>query len=189
MSVPVDHAQVPVAPAAPAPAPANAGPINDHDIEDWKNRFNTVLGNAGETINSKSAEGAQGWSNQFFGCCSPIDLCLITYCLPCVTFGKIHHRTRKNGNMEGYEPINTSCLLFLASACFGLHWIPESMQRADIRRKYNLEGSCLTDIAIACCCALCDLTQQEKETTIREKEHSASQYASTDNMMVYGKQG
>lgn len=64
--------------AAPAPAPQhpnNSGPINDKDVEDWKTRFNAVLGNAGETINSKSAEDSQSWTNQFFGCCSPIDLC------------------------------------------------------------------------------------------------------------------
>jgi hypothetical protein len=41
------------------------------------------------------------------------------------------------------------------------------MQRADIRAKYNLQGSCLTDIAAACCCGLCDLVQQEKEATYR----------------------
>jgi hypothetical protein len=32
----------------------------------------------------------------------------MTYCCPCVTFGKTHHRTRKNGSLEGYEPVNTS---------------------------------------------------------------------------------
>jgi hypothetical protein len=33
---------------------------------------------------------------------------LVTYCCPCVTFGKIHHRLVKNNSMEGYEPVNTS---------------------------------------------------------------------------------
>ena len=42
-----------------------------------------------------------------------------------------------------------------------------SLQRADIRAKYHLEGSCLTDIATACCCGLCDLVQQEKEVAHR----------------------
>jgi hypothetical protein len=72
--------------------------------------------------------------------------------------------------------------------CFGLHWIPESMQRSDIRRKYNLQGSCITDIAAACCCALCDLVQQEKESEIREKQNVGQQYGQSDSM-VYGKQG
>jgi hypothetical protein len=45
-----------------------------------------------------------------------------------------------------------------------------ALQSADIRKKYGLEGSCLEDIAKACCCALCTLVQQEKETIIREAE-------------------
>lgn len=43
-----------------------------------------------------------------------------------------------------------------------------SLQRADIRAKYNLEGSCLVDIAASCCCALCVLTQDEKEVKARD---------------------
>jgi len=62
------------------------------------------------------------------------------------------------------------------------------MQRADIRRKYNLQGSCITDIAAACCCALCDLVQQEKESEHREKTNPGQQYVQGESM-VYGKQG
>jgi len=80
MSAPMEQApngQAPVAAPAAAPAAANGtGPINDRDVEDWKNRFNHVLGNAGETVNSKSAADAQPWTNSFFGCCSPIDTCM-----------------------------------------------------------------------------------------------------------------
>lgn len=43
-----------------------------------------------------------------------------------------------------------------------------SMQRADLRDKYNLRGNCATDIATACCCVVCDLVQQEKESEHRE---------------------
>lgn len=42
------------------------------------------------------------------------------------------------------------------------------MQRADIRDRYHLRGNCATDIATACCCVLCDLVQQEKESEHRE---------------------
>ncbi|KAK2604073.1 hypothetical protein N8I77_007032 [Diaporthe amygdali] len=151
-----------------APQRASPGPIDNHDVEDWKQRFNTVLAKPSEHVKSASPPTAQAWRSSFFRCCSPVDLCLVTYCLPCITFGKTHHRLRKDGKMEGYEPINTSCLLFCASGCFGLHWIPMSMQRADLRDKYHLRGNCATDIATACCCVLCDLVQQEKEAEYRE---------------------
>ncbi|KAL1858089.1 hypothetical protein Daus18300_010090 [Diaporthe australafricana] len=151
-----------------APQQASSGPIDNRDVDDWTQRFNAVLAKPSEHVKSASPATAQPWHNSLFGCCSPIDLCLITYCLPCVTFGKTHHRLRKNGRMEGYEPINTSCLLFCATGCFGLHWIPQSMQRADLRDRYHLRGNCATDIATACCCILCDLVQQEKEAEHRE---------------------
>lgn len=91
-----------------APAQPSTGPINDQDVNEWKIRLNEVLAKPGEVVNSKSPESAQPWYESFFGCFSPIDLCCMTYCLPCVTFGKTHHRLRKDANLVGYEPINTS---------------------------------------------------------------------------------
>lgn len=84
------------------------GPINNRDVEEWTTRFNEVLAKPGDVINSRSPEGSQPWYSSFFGCFSPVDLCLMTWCLPCVTFGKTHHRMQKSGTLEGYEPINTS---------------------------------------------------------------------------------
>jgi hypothetical protein len=44
------------------------------------------------------------------------------------------------------------------------------MLTAELRRKYHLQGNCITDIAKSCCCALCQLVQNEKESIVREKE-------------------
>jgi hypothetical protein len=96
MSAPVQNTQ-----------PAS-GPVDNQDIEDWKARLNVVLAQPADVINSKSPDGAGAWNADLFGCFDPIDLCLMTWCLPCVTFGKTHHRLRKNANLEGYEPVNTS---------------------------------------------------------------------------------
>jgi len=164
---------------------AAGGPIDNRDIDDWKNRFNNTMANT-EKFSAPSPPDARPWSTGFFSCFAPVDLCLITCCVPCVTFGKTHHRTRKNGNMEGYEPINTSCLAFWASTCFGLHWVLQSMQMQDIREKYNLEGSCLVDIAKSCCCGCCALIQAEKESELREKEKGvvSNQYANGEQMVA-----
>lgn len=81
--------------------------------------------------------------------------------------------------------------MFFASTCVALHWIPLSMQRADIRNRYNLQGSCLVDLATACCCGCCDLVQQEKESEQREAllradgAAAAQQYQSAEGM-TYG---
>jgi hypothetical protein len=37
----------------------------------------------------------------------------ITCCVPCVTFGKTHHRSRKDANLEGYTPVNATVSRFL----------------------------------------------------------------------------
>ncbi|KAK4126956.1 PLAC8-domain-containing protein [Parathielavia appendiculata] len=148
---------------------AQQGPLNHDDMAEWTARFNDVLARPGEYVNSKSPETSQPWYSSFFGCFSPIETCAMTYCCPCVVFGRTHHRLRKNANLEGYEPINTSCLLFCGSGCVLLHWIPMAMQRADLRTKHNLQGSCLVDIATACCCGCCQLVQNDKEAEYREQ--------------------
>jgi len=96
-------------------------------------------------------------------------LCCLTWFCPCAVFGRTDHRLRKDSNLVGHEllGINTSCLLIWGAGCVCLHWLPLSIQRAKIREKYHLEGDCQTDIAAACCCGLCDLIQQEKETQYR----------------------
>jgi hypothetical protein len=94
--------------ATAAAGPAKPGPIDDKDVQDWVNRANTVFKAPGDVVKSKSPEGSDAWYSGLFGCFNPLDTCLVTYFLPCVTFGKTHHRLRKNGNLEGFEPVNTS---------------------------------------------------------------------------------
>lgn len=60
------------------------------------------------------------------------------------------------------------CLMFAGFSCIGLHWIPTIFQRADIRKKYGLQGNFVTDLLSSCCCACCSLVQQEKEAEYRE---------------------
>ena len=80
----------------------------------------------------------------------------------------------------------SQCLLFCGSTCFGLHWIPIALQRADLREKYNLQGSCLVDLATACCCGCCDLIQQDKEAEYREAQGAGATegYKANEGMAV-----
>ncbi|KAF2101065.1 PLAC8-domain-containing protein [Rhizodiscina lignyota] len=191
MSAPVENGAAPAAPAetpaaAPASAPAQATrqPIENDDIEHWKNRVNELLTQQGKT--EAPVEGGKPWHAQLFGCFDPIDTCLITWCVPCVTFGRIHHRVHHHGDLEGYSPINTSCLLFCFSSCLSL--IPFSLQRADIRKKYGLEGSFAVDLALGCCCGCCSLVQMDKEAEFQEKEllnGKAAQYSNGESTMEY----
>jgi hypothetical protein len=76
--------------------------------------------------------------------------------------------------------------MIVATNCVGLSFIPLWMQRAEMRKKYQLEGSCLTDLAMTCCCALCSLCQQDQEAAFREEElakgGAAAQYQNQESM-------
>jgi Cys-rich protein (TIGR01571 family) len=165
------------------------GPIDQSDVQEWKNRINKSIKTKAWGSSTKGPAARQ-WNNSFFGCCSPASLCCLTCCLPCVTFGKTHHRLHKNGDMQGYEPINTSCILFYLSGCFGVHWVLNAMQLQDIREKHNLEGSCAEDLLKSYCCLCCSLVQAEKESKEREIEARgvvSEQY--TGEAMVMPQQG
>lgn len=57
----------------------------------------------------------------------------------------------------------------LGASCVGCPCIPVAMQHQMIREKYNLEGSCVSDLLRAWCCGCCTVAQQDKETEYRER--------------------
>ncbi|KAL2266004.1 hypothetical protein VTJ83DRAFT_5356 [Remersonia thermophila] len=152
-----------------AGAPAKPSPINPDDVAHWSAAFNEVLAKPSETFKSKSPAGAQPWYNSFFNFFSPIETCFLSWCCPCVVFGRTHHRLHRNADLQGWEPVNASCLMMWASGCVCLHWLPVAMQRAEIRAKHNLQGDFLTDVALAFCCGCCSIVQADKEAEHREK--------------------
>lgn len=77
----------PQQPSQPAAATA-PGPIDQKDIEYWSNQMNSALADFNGTVNNKSPAGASQWANGFFSCFNPIETCLLTWCCPCVTFGR-----------------------------------------------------------------------------------------------------
>lgn len=104
---PMAQTQTPAA-STPAAAPANSSPIKDDDVKIWSTRANDILARPSEHINSSSSANAQSWFAGFFDCFNPIDSCLVTCCVPCVTFGKTFHRMHHDSELQGYEPVNTS---------------------------------------------------------------------------------
>ncbi|KAI1619188.1 PLAC8 family-domain-containing protein [Exophiala viscosa] len=143
--------------------------IDQNDFNDWVDRFNLAFTDS-STVTEPAAPDAHPWAESFFGCFMPVDTCLVTCCMPCITFGKTHHRVHKDRNMKSYYCVNASCLMFTGFSCLGLHFIPTFFQRVDIRRRYNLHGDCLSDLFTSCCCVCCSIIQQDKEAEVREKE-------------------
>jgi Cys-rich protein (TIGR01571 family) len=118
----------------------------------------------------------QPWRIPFFDCFSPLDNRLISWCVPCINYGKTDHRMNVDTSMENYGPINGPCLLTAA-----LYWfcpacllVPFCMQRQEVREQYGLEGGDCTDCLAACFCTCCSVAQVEKEAKAREEERIAN---------------
>jgi hypothetical protein len=73
MAAPQEQAQVPVVEAVPA-GPAKPGPIDQRDVDGWKNRFNDALSNT-DKITAPAATDARPWHAGLFDCFNPIDTC------------------------------------------------------------------------------------------------------------------
>lgn len=132
------------------------------DVGEWMARVKEVVAKP-DILTAAPPQGAGKWHEDFFAFFDPVDTCFITWCAPCVTFGKTHHRLRKDPNLRDYNPLNASCIGFWLSSYFCCHWLPLLLQRHDIKTKYNLDGDFATDCLKAWCCGCCDLIQQDKE--------------------------
>ncbi|KAL3417218.1 hypothetical protein PVAG01_11218 [Phlyctema vagabunda] len=144
----------------PATTQPQGGARQNDDVADWVGRVKEVVNTP--AIITAPKQG-QAWHESFFGCLNPIDLCCLTCCCPCVTFGKTHHRLRKDSNLAGFSPVNASCIGFWVSSYFCLHWVPQLLQRHDLQTRHSLDGNFPVDCLKSFCCACCDLIQQEKE--------------------------
>ncbi|PTB37556.1 uncharacterized protein TrAFT101_005566 [Trichoderma asperellum] len=116
---------------------------------------------------TKEGNNNKEWAHGLMDCCSPGGLCLMTTFCPCITHGKTAHRL-EHGNLDDYSCCNGSCILFAILTHCGLQCIPATMQRGELREKYNLEGGCFGDFCKSCWCTCCVLIQNEKESEQRE---------------------
>ncbi|KAI1123708.1 PLAC8 family-domain-containing protein [Nemania abortiva] len=161
--------------------------LDDNDVQFWTDALNDVAARPAEVLMSASPEGAGSWFTSFFSCLDPIDECAVTWCLPSVTFGKTHHRMTKDANLAGYKPVNTSCLFFCGASHCGGWWLPTLLQRVEIRKRYNLQGNFLVDLAMSCCCHTCVLVQNGKEVAHRAtaSKLDTAGYQTNAQTMVY----
>ncbi|KAK3936579.1 PLAC8 family-domain-containing protein [Diplogelasinospora grovesii] len=138
------------------------------NADDWSQRIDFCLCMGPGRVFPTSPRGYRSWHTWACNFCCPPEVCCMACWCPCIVFGRTYHRLRIDGDLEGYEKVNDSCLLWFLCSWFGCEWVPQAMQRADIRRKYKLRGNACEDFCCACCCPCCDLVQQEKEAIYQE---------------------
>ncbi|TEA14062.1 Protein PLANT CADMIUM RESISTANCE 3 [Colletotrichum sidae] len=108
----------------------------------------------------------QEWQSNLCNC-SPIDSCLLAWCLPCLLLGKTSERMR-DPTMQTYEAINTDCLLYCGISFFtGCGCIYAMMKRGEIRERFNIKGSGMSDCCVSYWCPCCALIQQDNEVKTR----------------------
>ncbi|KAI4151422.1 MAG: hypothetical protein LQ340_003500 [Diploschistes diacapsis] len=111
------------------------------DANHWVGKLNAIAQDPAKMTQS----GEIPWSTGFFDCFSPGDLCLKTFCCPCITFGQTHHRINKDPNLNGYSCCNLACCAWCVAAHCGIHCIPNLIQRNDIKERGNLTGNFFID--------------------------------------------
>ncbi|MED6169941.1 hypothetical protein PIB30_025841 [Stylosanthes scabra] len=75
------------------------------------------------------------WSAKFCGCGGDAKTCLITCCLPCVTFGQIAEIVD-----EGRSSCATQGCVYGLLMMVSCHWLYSCVYREKLRNKYGLQG-------------------------------------------------
>ncbi|PAA46916.1 hypothetical protein BOX15_Mlig033169g1 [Macrostomum lignano] len=91
------------------------------------------------------------FQNGLCGCFNDCGLCVITYFVPCYTFGK------------NAEAVGQSCVLCGLGMFFGFAICLGPFIRGKIREKQGIDGSCCGDVLTWWFCSFCALMQEAQE--------------------------
>ncbi|XP_069107940.1 uncharacterized protein [Argopecten irradians] len=92
------------------------------------------------------------WQHGLLGCMDNCTLCLITYILPCYTFGK------------NAEAMGESCCCCAMTYLFPvIHLVAAVNIRGKIRAEKGIDGTLCNDLLIALFCPFCALVQEANE--------------------------
>ncbi|KAK6165841.1 hypothetical protein SNE40_022675 [Patella caerulea] len=92
------------------------------------------------------------WQHGLFGCFDNIGLCIISYFVPCYTFGK------------NSEAVGEGCFLCGLMYIIPIANIVAAIKiRGKIREQRGIAGSTFNDLLMICCCTLCALVQEAQE--------------------------
>ncbi|KAL4865165.1 hypothetical protein BDV12DRAFT_200449 [Aspergillus spectabilis] len=151
------------------------------------------------TENLPIPASGRNWSYSFWQFWTPIDTRLMAWCCPCILFGKTQARIQ-DPTLANYSP----CLLWCGLSCFNANFLFQAKKRDDLRKKYgidethlesflkmeagvikrkhDIEGSFVEDLAGAFCCRCCGLVQEEKEVLRMQQGQDLEGYQQTRGM-------
>jgi len=99
-----------------------------------------------------AGEGGGEFQHGLFGCFDNCGLCVITYFVPCYTFGK-------NAEAVG----DSCCLCCLALFVPVLNLVARVSVRGKIREQHGIDGGCLGDLCTVFFCPFCSIMQEAQQ--------------------------
>ncbi|KAF9037077.1 PLAC8 family-domain-containing protein [Panaeolus papilionaceus] len=123
-----------------------------------------------------NANGKRDWSFGLFGCMSDINTCCLACWCPCLAHAK-NRRRLDHLNRHGVPDPNRreivasedSVVYLLLEVACDMGWIMQIATRRNIRERYNIEGSGMSDCMAPFCCQACDLVQGSRELQLEEE--------------------
>ena len=99
------------------------------------------------------------WAHGICGCFDNGVICIITYFVPCVTFGKVAEGLGKSCGLYG--------TLYIIPILNCILWVQNRGQLRSLRR---IPGSAIGDCCLICWCTLCALAQEGQEVEQMQRE-------------------
>lgn len=97
------------------------------------------------------------WKHGLFGCFDNCTLCIVTFLIPCYTFGKTA------------EAVGEGCCLCAVAWLF-TGCIAGGVIRGKIRDQKGIHGSAFSDFLVHMCCPLCAIIQDSQEVVIHASD-------------------
>lgn len=95
------------------------------------------------------------WQHGLFGCYDNCGLCIVSYLVPCYTFGK------------NAEAVGESCCKCATAYIIPVvNCIVAIKIRGNIRKQRGIPGSTFNDLLVICFCPLCALVQEAQEVQV-----------------------
>ncbi|XP_047312510.1 cell number regulator 2-like [Impatiens glandulifera] len=127
-------------------------------------------------ISSTSSNDPVPWSTGLCDCFDNCENCCLTYCCPCVTFGRIAEIVDRGSTPCGVSG-TLYVLIMLATGCSCIY---SCFYRSKMRGQFFLQETPCTDICIHCWCEPCALCQEYRELQNRGFDPSIGWYGNLE---------
>ncbi|KAF9560042.1 PLAC8-domain-containing protein [Agrocybe pediades] len=143
-----------------------------------------ILPPGGGNRNAKNlpvdSEGKRAWSFGLMDCFGDMNTCCLACWCPCLAHGRNRRRLdylNQNGvpdpNRESVAGEDSVIYAIIEVAC-DMGWILQIGTRRNIRERYNIQGSGMSDCCAPFCCQACDLVQGSREIALEEESFFAN---------------